>query len=112
MPQPTATPTAPATEPVLHADLMRAIESTPTEKRSSAQKQILRAVRLEGERADVLKRVAANREYLRLMDENEELEDDEADWLEDFYPSKEKGAQRSNDEIERTRKVRAAARGK
>lgn len=109
-PQPAAAQTAETPAPAPHADLFKTIEGTPEDERSSAQKQILRAQSLERDRSDVMKRIAANREYLRLMEENEELEDDEADWLDDFYPQKEKGAQRSEDEVERTRKAKAAAR--
>lgn len=109
-PQPAAAPKPPEAEKVLHADLLKRIADTPAGERTSGEKQIHRASVLEAERAEVMKRIAANREYLRLMEENEELEDDEADWLADFYPEKEKGQQRSEDEIERTRKVKAAAR--
>lgn len=113
-PQPAAAPAQTPTEPVEaqvpHAALLKAISDTPEGDRSSAQKQIVRAVLLERERSSTMKKIAANREYLRLMEENEELEDDEADWLDDFYPQKEKGQQRSEDEIERTRKAKAAAR--
>lgn len=121
-PQPAAAPEAKAEPESLHKALMDRIAAkvkkatdekrSPTEDLTSAEKQVYRAQRLEAERAEVMKRIAANREYLRLMDDNEELTDAEADWLADFYPEKEKGQQRSDDEIERTRKVKAAARGK
>lgn len=101
---------SPAVEEVPHAALLKLIDDTPADKRTSAQKQVARARTLERERADVMKRISANREYLRLMEENEELTDDEGDWLDDFYPQKEKGQSRSDDEIERTRKAKAAAR--
>jgi hypothetical protein len=114
MPQPTTPPaptnSKPVEAPSPHAGLLATIENTDTADRSSAQKQIARALRLEQERSETMKKIAANREYLRLMEENEELEDDEADWLDDFYPQKEKGQQRSEDEIERTRKAKAVAR--
>lgn len=111
MPQPT-TPTASANgaDTAPHKALLDRIDGTPEDKRTSAEKQVARAVRLERERSVTMKKIAANREYLRLMEENEELNDDEADWLDDFYPQKEKGQQRSDDEIERTRKAKAAAR--
>jgi uncharacterized protein YegJ (DUF2314 family) len=105
-PQPTAAPVA--AQP--HKDLLDRIEKVAADDRTSAQKQIARALRLERERSEAMKKIAANREYLRLMEENEELDGDEADWLDDFYPQKERGQSRSDDEIERTRKAKAAAR--
>lgn len=107
-PQPAA---APAEAPVPHAELLKAIQDTDADERTTGQKQIARALALESERGAIMKKIAANRTYLRLMEENEELTDAEADWLDDFYPQKEKGQQRSEDEIERTRKAKAAARG-
>ena len=109
-PQPAAAPAENGSQALLHKELLDKIEKLDPEKRTSAQKQIARAIRLERERSETMKKIAANREYLRLMEENEELADDEADWLDDFYPQKEKGQQRSEDEIERTRKAKAAAR--
>lgn len=103
-------PAAPAEAPALHAKLLKQIADTPIDDRTSGEKQIHRACMLEAERANVGVKIAANRTYLRLMDENEELEPDEADFLADFYADKEKGATRSDDELERTRKVKAAAR--
>lgn len=105
-PQPAAAPA----ETVPHAALIKRITEKDAADLTSGEKQVARAIRLERERSDVMKRIAANREYLRLMEENEELGEDEADWLDDFYPQKEKGQQRSDDEIERTRKAKAAAR--
>lgn len=84
--------------------------TVPNAEQSEAQKQISRAKRLERERAELQKRIAANRNYLRLMAENEALTDEEMDWLEDFYPTKEKGARRSEDEIAATKAAKAAAR--
>jgi len=110
-PQPAAAPAQTAqTTPHAHAALMARIDEKDPGDLSSAEKQISRAVRLERERSEAMKKVAANREYLRLMEENEELGDEEADWLDDFYPQKERGRGRSEDEIERTRKAKAAAR--
>jgi hypothetical protein len=85
-------------------------QPTAAPAETSAQKQIRRAKELEGQRAKLSKSIAANREYLRLMDANDELDEEQADWLEDFYPQKEKGDRRSEEEIERTRKVKAEAR--
>jgi len=77
---------------------------------SSAAKQITRAISLEQERADVMKRIADNRDYLRLMDRNEELDEDQAEFLDTFYPEKERGERRSKEDIEATRKARESAR--
>jgi hypothetical protein len=84
--------------------------TAPAAAQTSADRQIARAKSLERERAELQKRISANREYLRLMDDNEELTDDQADWLEAFYPQKEKGERRSQEDIGRTRKAKEAAR--
>lgn len=77
---------------------------------SAAERQIARAGALERERSALQDRIGKNRDYLRLMDSNEELSQEQGDWLDAFYPEKEKGNQRGKDEIERTRKVKEAAR--
>lgn len=112
-PQPTAAPTVPA-EPAPHAALLDDIRGKLNNNKplSSVEKQIFRAETFEAERSEVMKRIAANREYLRLMDENDELGDDEQAWLDDFYPQKEKGSSRTEAEIERTRKAKQAARSR
>jgi hypothetical protein len=82
-----------------------------TEKaETSAERQIARAKHLEKTRAEVMKHIGANREYLRLMAVNGELTEDQEDWLEAFYPSKEKGERRTAEEIERTRAIKQEAR--
>lgn len=91
-PQPTAAPSAD-----------RAAET-------SAQKQIRRAKELEKARGELQKKIGANRDFLRLMEANDELTEQEAAWLSVFYPLKEKGEQRSEEEIAATRKAREAAR--
>lgn len=108
-PQPAAAPTV-ETDP--YAELRKRIDAIDPDKRTSAQRQFVRANLLEQRRGDVMREIAANREYLRLMDANDELDEELGDWLEDFYPVKEKGETRSADEIERTRQAKAAARGK
>jgi len=108
-PQPNAAPQAPAADP--YAALRKSVEGVDEKDRTPAERQFLRAHALEADRADVMKKIASNREYLRLMADNDELSGDIADWLEDFYPQKEKGERRSDDEIERTRRAKAAARG-
>lgn len=73
-------------------------------------RQILRALRLEREISELRQSVNDNRDYLRLMDRNDELSDDQAEFLDVFYPEKEKGQQRPQEEIEATRRARAFAR--
>ena len=91
----------------------------PAAEQTPAQRQIHRAMTLERERAELQERIGKNRDYLRLMDANEELSTTakvpgtdltESQWLAAFYPEKEKGERRSADEIEATRKVKEAAR--
>lgn len=81
-----------------------------TPNTSIAERQIERAKELERRRSDLMKEVAANREFLRLLADNGELSDTQVDWVDTFYPQKEKGEQRSKDEIEATRKAREDAR--
>ncbi len=77
---------------------------------TEAEKQIERAKHLERERADLMERIGANREYLRLMDKNEALTDEQGAWLDKFYPLKEKGERRSKDDIQATREAKQEAR--
>lgn len=55
----------------------------------------------------VQKDIADNRDSLRRM--RHHLNDDQRKWLADFYPEKEKDARRSKDQIDATRKAKAAA---
>lgn len=82
-----------------------------TAPQTSAQRQIERAKVLEKQRAELQTSIGKNRDYLRLMDANEELTADESAWLQKFYPEKERGSRRSEDEIKATREARKAARG-
>ena len=75
-----------------------------------AERQIARAKRLEYDRSELGKLVNSNRELLRLMADSDELTEAQEDWLDRFYPQKEKGEQRSKEEIEATRKVKEEAR--
>ena len=107
-PTPEPTTNAPA-EPVLHP-AVKAAHDTPEADRTSAEKQIVRAHALEGERSALQEKVAKNREYLRLMEANDELTADQIAWRKLFYPDKEKGERRSKEDIEATRQARKAAR--
>jgi hypothetical protein len=84
--------------------------TVPTAPQTDAEKQIERALHLERERADLQSRISKNREYLRLMDANDALTDEQGDWLDKFYPLKEKGERRSDDDIKATREAKKAAR--
>jgi hypothetical protein len=101
-------PAAPAA--TTEKTILDAIGEIDANERTSAEKQILRAAHLERERASLMKQIASNREYLRLMADNDELSNEQEDWLGDFYPEKEKGQTRTSDEVEATRKAKAAAR--
>lgn len=79
-------------------------------EQTAADRQIARAKSLERERGELMDRITANRDYLRLMDKNEELTSEQGDWLDVFYPIKERGEQRSKEEVEATRKAKEEAR--
>lgn len=95
MPQPKTTDSAP---------------DAPVAELTAAQRQIERAKALEKERSELQERITKNRDYLRLMDANEELTEEQGAWLDAFYPVKEKGERRTKEEIERTRKAKEDAR--
>jgi hypothetical protein len=105
---PKADPKAPETDPDEIA--WRELVDRATAGDTPADRQIRRAVELEADRAKLMKRISDNREYLRLMDKNDELSEDQADFLDTFYPEKERGERRSKEDIEATRKAREAAR--
>lgn len=85
-------------------------KNQPVAEQTAAERQIERAKDLERQRAELGEKIAKNRDYLRLMDANEELTEEQGTWLDAFYPVKEKGERRSKEEIERTRKVKEEAR--
>lgn len=85
---------------------MPTVPNTETE----AEKQIARAKRLERERAELQDKISKNREYLRLMDANDALTGEQGDWLDKFYPLKEKGERRSKEDIDATRAAKTEAR--
>jgi hypothetical protein len=91
---------------------MPRVPTPPVADPTSAAFQIDRAKTLEKERAELQGRIGKNREFLRLMDENEALNDEQAEWLDTFYPSKEKGERRSKEDILATRKAKLEAQGK
>lgn len=81
-----------------------------TEGDTPGSRQVARAIRLEGEISKVREHINDNRDYLRLMDKNEELNEAQSEFLDTFYPEKEKGERRPTEEVEATRRARAAAR--
>lgn len=84
--------------------------TVPSTEATTDHPQIHRAKVLERERAELMERIAKNREYLRLMDANGDLTDAQSDWLADFYPLKEKGERRSEEDIIATRNAKLEAR--
>lgn len=79
-------------------------------EQTPADRQIARAKELERRRGELMELITANRDYLRLMDKNEELTEEQGTWLDVFYPVKEKGEQRSKADVEATRKAKEEAR--
>jgi hypothetical protein len=71
---------------------------------------IRQALRLEREKAELLAKVNANRNLLRSLNNVGALSEQERDFVETFYPIKEKGARANEDQIARTRELRARAR--
>lgn len=79
-------------------------------EKTMVERQIDRAKALEQSRGELQEAVTANRDFLRLMAKNKELSPAQTKWLTTFYPEKEKGSVRSDEDVEATRKARAAAR--
>ena len=77
---------------------------------SYVARKIQQAKSLEKRRAELQDEISANRRQLRDMDKTGDLTAEQANWLEDFYPTKERGASRSKDDITATRKAKEAAR--
>jgi hypothetical protein len=86
--------------------------TVPAVSQDMVARQIARAEELETDRGDLMEEIAANRDFLRLMDKNKELSDAQGRWLDTFYPLKEKGEKRSEDDIEATRKLKESTRKK
>lgn len=112
MPQPKA-PEAPApdaTDDDVDAREWDELVERVTTGDGRAAHTIRLALELENDRADVLEQISDNRVYLRLQKKNRELNEDEVEFLETFYPEKERGARRDKSDIDATRKARLAAR--
>jgi hypothetical protein len=80
---------------------------------SPAARQIARAIKLEQQMngdEGLRSKINDNRTYLRLMDRNEELDEDQAEFVDVFYAEKEKGERRTEEEAEATVRARKLAR--
>lgn len=112
-PQPTASqqsaPAEKVVEKTLTEELFEELSKIPEAERDIPEVQFLRAVTLEGRKAALQREINANRQFLRIMKDTDTLSDDLAEWLEVFYPTKEKDAQRSKDEVTDTRQNHEAA---
>lgn len=112
MPQPAAPP-AQADEKVepktLTDELFASINAMDENDREVGERQFLRAISLEGQKASIMRQINANRGLLRTLGDTDELSDDLTDWLEEFYPTKEKDAKRDGDEVKQTRLNHEAA---
>lgn len=86
------------------------VERASTTGGESPQTQVKRAVALEAQRAALAEKIAKNRTYLRLMDENEELNEDQQEFADVFYREKASGERSSAEEIKATKRAREAAR--
>lgn len=115
-PQPANAPAPEAEKPeekTITEEVFERINAIPADERDIPEVQFMRAVALEKRKSDLLKEINANREFLRIMSKSEALDVELSDWLEVFYPTKEKDSKRDRDEVTETRKNHeAAARAK
>lgn len=88
----------------------QALVAEATEGDTAGSRQVERAITLEREMSAARKRVNDNREFLRLMARNDELNEAQVEFVETFYPEKEKGERRAQEDIDATRRAREAAR--
>jgi hypothetical protein len=112
MPTAPTAPTAAATDaaPAVDPDVQEMIDQVLSKPVTAPDRQIARAIELEIDRANIGEDITANRDYIRLMEKNDELTPVQVKWRKIFYPDKVKGKQRSDDEIEATRKLKVQAR--
>lgn len=106
-PQPT-TPAAPAA--AAETPKVKLPEVNGEHPKGSPRWLVALAITLEKQRAEVMETIDENRKSLRSLLKQNALEDDLAKFVRDFYPEKEKGASRSIDELDSTRKLREAVR--
>jgi hypothetical protein len=99
-----------ATDPqTLTDELFVKINKMDENDREVGERQFLRAISLEGQKASIMRQINANRGLLRTLDDTDELTADLSDWLDEFYPTKEKDAKRDADEVKQTRLNHEAA---
>ena len=89
---------------------MKELFASATEGDSAGARQVQRAIDLERQLGELREKIDSNRTYLRLMKQNEELSEDQVEFVEVFYPEKEKGERRTDAEVEATRRARDVAR--
>lgn len=73
--------------------------------------EIRAAIEMLTVQRNVQKDITDNRDTLRLLARRGKLSPVQTDWLEGFYPAKQKGERRSAEAIAKTRAYRAAALG-
>lgn len=81
-----------------------------TEGDTPGARQVLRAIELERQISDLRQKVNDNRTYLRLMDRNGELTDEQGTFTDVFYAEKERGERRTEEEAAATTRARKLAR--
>jgi hypothetical protein len=87
-----------------------ALVERSTEGDNAGARQVKRAIELEQTIADLRQKVNDNRTYLRLMDRNGELTDDQGTFTDVFYAEKERGERRTEKEAAATTRARKLAR--
>lgn len=118
MPQPAAPPaeapkqTDAAKEAAAQAeqDWLDLVKDATSTGHELAQEYVQDAIRLEADRAGVLAKIADVRDMLRKLDNTDKLNEAQAEFLDVFYPEKERGERRSAEDLEATRRAREAAR--
>lgn len=81
-----------------------------TEGDSSGAKQVQRAINLEAQIEKLRKQIDSNRKYLRLMSDNDELNEAQAEFTEVFYADRAKGERKDEADVAATRRAREHAR--
>lgn len=81
-----------------------------TQGDSPGARQVKRAIELERQINDLRTKVNDNRTYLRLMDRNDELTDEQGTFVDVFYAEKERGERRTEEEAAATNRARRLAR--
>lgn len=112
-PQPAAPPAEPKAEPkddAAEQEWNELVDRATSTGHELAQEYVKDAIRLEGERAAVMAEISVTRDMLRNLDKTNKLNDDQAEFIDVWFPEKERGQNRSRDDIEATRRAKLAAR--